>query len=101
MTGPSTATHDRGTDDMANDDMASDNSGPTSGSVGEGRGYTVGSFLMAAFAVALLPLLFGPIGVVLGLVGMRKGDPLGRVSALTAAAATVLGLLLSTVLAIT
>ena len=43
-----------------------------------GRGWTIGAFVCAAVAVLLLPYVFGPVGMILGYVGHRKGDPLGR-----------------------
>ena len=35
-------------------------------------------FLCAAVAVFFLPIVLGPVAVVLGFVAHRKGDPLGR-----------------------
>ena len=63
----------------------------------EGRGYTVASFVLAVLAVALIPPVHGVIGAVLGYVGWRKGDPLGR----TAAACSVLGMVLGAIVAVT
>ena len=64
---------------------------PVDRSVAVGRGYTVGSFIMAAFALALLPPLFGIIGVALGVTGYRNGDPRGRTAAWCSVAAALLG----------
>jgi hypothetical protein len=64
-----------------------------------GRGYTVAAFIHAAYALAIFPPLFGAVGVVLGIIAVRKGDPKGRIAAGTAALAAVLGLLISAVLA--
>ena len=44
-----------------------------------GRGFTIGAFVCALVAaIGMIPILFGPVGMVLGYVGHRKGDPLGR-----------------------
>jgi hypothetical protein len=51
------------------------------------------------FALALIPPVFGLVGLVFGVVGVRKGDPLGRVSAICCVAATVVGLLFGALLA--
>ena len=44
-----------------------------------GRGFTITAFVCALVAaIGMIPILFGPAGMVLGYVGHRKGDPLGR-----------------------
>lgn len=71
--------------------------GPAS-TTNEGRGYTVSSFVMAVLAIALVPPLHGAIGAVLGYVGHRKGDPLGRTALVCSLAATVMGMVVATLL---
>ena len=61
----------------------------------QGRGYTIGGFICAVIALVFLPIVLGPLGAVLGYVGYRKGDPLGRWALIAAIAATVIGLLLA------
>ena len=64
----------------------------------EGRGYTASSFVMAVLAVAVVPPLHGIIGAVLGYVGYRKGDPLGRTAVVCSLAAMVVGMVVATAL---
>ncbi len=56
-----------------------------------GRGYTVGSFVMAVLALLVIPPLHGVIGAVLGYVGHRKGDALGRTAMVASLLAMVVG----------
>jgi hypothetical protein len=63
---------------------------PDSGHL-EGRGYTVGSFVMAVLAILVIPPLHGIIGAVLGYIGHRKGDSLGKTAMLCSLAAMVVG----------
>ncbi|SPL98273.1 Basic proline-rich protein [[Actinomadura] parvosata subsp. kistnae] len=51
-----------------------------------------------AVAVLYLPVLFGLAGVVLGVVGHVRGEPLGRWAAIAAGAGMLLGTLLSILL---
>ena len=66
--------------------------------IAAGRGYTVAAFIHAAYALALLPPLFGLIGVILGVIGWRKGDPKGRLAAWCSVGAAVAGLAISAIL---
>ena len=59
-----------------------------------GRGWTVASFVCAVIALVFLPIVIGPLGAVLGYVGYRKGDPLGRWAMIASIAALVLGMVL-------
>ena len=51
---------------------------PPTTSASAGRPYAIAGFICAAIAVFLLPIVLGPIAIVLGVVAHRKGDPLGR-----------------------
>lgn len=62
-----------------------------------GRGFTIGAFVCAAVALILVPLV-GVAGVALGVVGYRKGDPLGKVAAIVAGACAVAGFIIGAVL---
>jgi hypothetical protein len=55
-------------------------------------------FVCGAVAVLYLPVLFGLAGVVLGVVGHARGEPLGRWAAITAGTGMLLGTLLSILL---
>ena len=57
----------------------------------EGRGYTVGSFVMAVLAILVIPPLHGIIGAVLGYIGHHKGDSLGRTAMFSSLAAMLVG----------
>lgn len=61
------------------------------GSYLEGRGYTVGSFIMAVLALLVIPPLHGIIGAVLGYIGHQKGDSLGRTAMFCSLAAMLVG----------
>lgn len=64
----------------------------------EGRGYSVSSFVLAVLAVTVMPPLHGIIGAVLGYVGWKKGDPLGRTAMVCSLVAMMLGMVLATFL---
>lgn len=65
------------------------------GTTRAGRGFTVGSFICAAVALLLLPIIFGPIGAVLGFVGYSKGDRAGLWAGIASIVATFLGLVIA------
>ncbi|MGV9612039.1 DUF4190 domain-containing protein [Nocardia xishanensis] len=52
-------------------------------------------FVCAALALVLCPILFGPAGIVFGILGHNKGEPLGRWAAIASGVALVAGLVLS------
>lgn len=52
-------------------------------------------FVCAALALFLCPILFGPAGIVFGILGHNKGEPLGRWAAIAAGVALIVGLILS------
>ncbi|WP_157548814.1 hypothetical protein [Nonomuraea candida] len=58
----------------------------------------VTGFACAAVAVLFSPVVFGLAGVVLGVVGHLRGEPLGRWAATAAGAGMLLGTLLSILL---
>jgi len=43
-----------------------------------GRPYVIAGFICAAVAIVFLPIVLGPVAVVLGFLAHRKGDRLGR-----------------------
>ncbi|WP_103963058.1 hypothetical protein [Nonomuraea solani] len=55
-------------------------------------------FVCAAVAVLFLPVLFGLAGVVLGIVGHTREEPLGRWAAIAAGAGMLAGTVLSILL---
>jgi hypothetical protein len=65
----------------------------------DARILTVISFVLGAIALFFVPIVLGPIGAVLGFVGMARGDkPLGMWAGIWCIVATVLGVLLAAVL---
>lgn len=63
----------------------------------EGRGYTIAAFVLAALALLFAPIFLGPAGVALGVVGLRKGDPLGKTAVIAAIVAMVVGIALAVI----
>ncbi|MFQ6392255.1 hypothetical protein ACLMAJ_02255 [Nocardia sp. KC 131] len=57
--------------------------------------YSIIAFVCAAISLLFCPILFGPAGIVLGLVGRSKGERLGKVAAIVAAVAFVAGIVVS------
>ncbi|NUR86300.1 MAG: hypothetical protein HOY71_19635 [Nonomuraea sp.] len=51
-------------------------------------------FVSAAIAILFFPIVFGPAGIVLGVVGHYRGENLGRWAAVTAAVTMVVGFVL-------
>lgn len=51
---------------------------PPSSSTSAGRPYAIAGFICAAVALLFLPIVLGPIAIVLGIVAHSKRDPLGR-----------------------
>ncbi|MFI9508776.1 hypothetical protein [Nocardia sp. NPDC052566] len=52
-------------------------------------------FACAAIAILFCPILFGPAGIIFGVVGNNRGEPLGRWAAITAAVCMVIGLIIN------
>ncbi|MCU1372796.1 MAG: hypothetical protein JWO68_82 [Actinomycetia bacterium] len=57
-----------------------------------GRGYTIAAFVCAAIALLVAPVYGGAAGTALGVVGLRKGDPLGKRAIIAAVVAMVIGI---------
>ncbi|MEO3791805.1 hypothetical protein ABGB14_16485 [Nonomuraea sp. B10E15] len=54
-------------------------------------------FVCAAVAVLFVPILFGLAGIVLGIVGHTRGEPLGKWAAVAAGVGMILGFVLGIV----
>jgi hypothetical protein len=63
-----------------------------------GRGFTIAAFVCAAVAVLFIPIILGPAGMVLGYMGHRRGDPLGRWAIGAALVGMVAGFILGAIL---
>jgi len=57
--------------------------------------YSIIGFVCAAVCLFFCPILFGPAGIILGVVGHSKGETLGRWAAIAAGVGMILGLVLS------
>lgn len=60
--------------------------------VNEGRGFTIGAWVCAVIGFFFWPIAL--VGIILGFVGHRKGDPQGKIAAIVSAVLFVLGLLI-------
>lgn len=59
-----------------------------------GRPYAIGGLVCALVAVFFLPIVLGPVAAVLGVVALRRGDPLGRWVIAAGVLATAVGIVL-------
>lgn len=71
---------------------------PAPSSTATGRGWSVAAFVCAAAAFLVFPIVFGPLGIALGVVANRKGDPLGKWAAVTAGVCMVAGMVIGALL---
>src|SRR5687768_12287730 len=63
-----------------------------------GRTYTIIGFVLAGLAVLFAPIILGPAAVILGVIGLQKGDPLGKWAAIAGVAGMLAGLALAAAL---
>jgi hypothetical protein len=56
--------------------------------------FSIMAIVCGVLAVLFVPILFGPIGVILAIVGNRRGEPLWKVGLGAALAGMALGILL-------
>ncbi|WP_028477681.1 DUF4190 domain-containing protein [Nocardia sp. CNY236] len=59
-----------------------------------GKVYSIVGFVCAATALLFCPIVIGTAGIVLGVVGHTKGEPLGKWAAIAAGVGTVVGTVL-------
>lgn len=65
---------------------------------GSARTMSIIGIVMAVLALVLFPIVFGPIGAVLGFVAYSKGDrPLGLYVGIGSIVATVVGMIIGAV----
>jgi amino acid permease len=57
-------------------------------------GFVIGGLVCAIVALVFLPIIFGPVGAVLGFVGYAKGDKRGLWVGIGAIVATFAGMLI-------
>ncbi|QBS41391.1 hypothetical protein DMB37_15920 [Nocardia sp. CS682] len=55
--------------------------------------FSIIGFVCAAVAVLFCPILFGPAGIVLGLIGHSKGESLGKWAAIASGVTMIIGFL--------
>ena len=64
-----------------------------------GRGWAIAGIVSGVLALGILPILLGPLGIVLGIVGYAKGSRrMGVVAIVTGALGLAIGLVLTFVL---
>ncbi|WP_345493289.1 hypothetical protein [Nocardia callitridis] len=68
--------------------------GPTPTPKQSGKVYSILGFVCAVIAILFCPILFGPAGIILGVVGHNNGEPLGKWAAIAAGVGMVLGFVL-------
>ncbi|MDP4503560.1 hypothetical protein [Nonomuraea turcica] len=68
---------------------------PPSGQRAIDQVVSIVGFVCAAVAVLFTPVLFGLAGIVLGVVGHARGEPLGKWAAVAAGVGMVIGTVLS------
>jgi hypothetical protein len=56
--------------------------------------FSIMAIVCGVLAVLLVPILFGPIGIILAIVGNQRGEPLWKVGLGAAVAGMALGILL-------
>ncbi|GAB3071797.1 hypothetical protein [Nocardioides zeae] len=59
------------------------------------RVMTIIAFVLGAIGLIFFPIVFGPVGAVLGFIGLAKGDRLGLWAGIFCIAATIAGIALS------
>lgn len=64
--------------------------GPRSGS----QTLSIIGFVCAGISLLFCPYLFGPVGIILGIIGHKKGESLGKWAALVSAISLAIGLIL-------
>ncbi|WP_433601375.1 hypothetical protein ACQPXH_06330 [Nocardia sp. CA-135953] len=64
--------------------------GPRSGS----QTLSIIGFVCAGISLLFCPYLFGPVGIILGIIGHKKGESLGKWAAFVSAISLVIGLIL-------
>ncbi|WP_214108836.1 hypothetical protein [Acrocarpospora catenulata] len=55
------------------------------------------AFILGVLALLFVPIVLGPIGIALGIVGHRRGEKLGVPAAITAGVCMVLGMIIGAV----
>ncbi len=65
---------------------------PAPAATNNGRVFSIISIVLGVVAILILPIILGPVGVVLGFVGHRKGDRLGLFAAIWCIVATIIGI---------
>ena len=57
-------------------------------------GLVTGAYICAAMSLLFIPILFGPLGVVLGVIANSNGDERGSTAAIISGVCTVLGMII-------
>lgn len=78
--------------------MTTPQPGPTSRPTAQGNTLSIIGIVCGVVAVLILPIVFGPIGLVLGFVARSRGESLATVAIAVAAVGMVLGFVLGALL---
>lgn len=66
---------------------------------GKGKGWAIAGIISGVAAALLIPILFGPLGVILGIVGLVKGSrPLGITAIVVSILGTIVGLIIGAII---
>ena len=58
------------------------------------NGLVTGAYICAAMSLLFIPILFGPLGVVLGIIANSNGDERGSTAAIVSGVCTVVGMVI-------
>lgn len=70
-------------------------SGPQEADTEAGRGFTIAAWCCAGLSILILPIILGPVGMILGAVASSKGDPKGKIAIFGALGGMVIGFVLT------
>jgi uncharacterized membrane protein len=73
---------------------------PTSPPAQAGNLLSIIGMVCGAVALLFCPILLGPAGIVLGIIGKRRGESLGTVTIAVAAAGMIIGMVIGASLAV-
>lgn len=66
----------------------------TSTASSSSKGFSIGAIVCGIVAVLILPIVFGPVGLVLGGVAKKRGERLSTIALVVAGVGMVLGFVL-------
>jgi hypothetical protein len=73
---------------------------PAPGTPTSGNGFSIAAMVLGGIAFLLLPILFGPIAIVLAAVALSKNEPKARTGMTVAVTGTIVGMILGAMVAL-